>query len=262
MKRILPLIAAAAIAASPALGGGHCLQQQFYSRPYYVAPAVKYVAPVAQKQAQVTVVNNLKLVGIPVPFSYSQPIAEQGQTITGYSAKASVYQDVSLPLLFDQSHRLAEQSLRLGQSGVAGFREMVELEAEAQRKEREINAAAAGITSILSQTRENRLRIQTSGVQTRVEARANVQGVPDVPQPPAETAAQVVNQYCVRCHGQEAPKAGFDITSPQLTAEQWLEVLDRVSSPDPERHMPPAGEPQLTVQERRLLFAYDPEATE
>lgn len=248
-----------AIASIPLLmGGSPCFQQ--FSRPYYVAPQVKYVAPAVQKVVQDRVQVNVQIVGVPVPISYQQPIAQGGSTSYGYSTAAEIYGDVDLPLLFDRAERLASQAQQLSASATSGYLDLAESERSRREKAAEIIAAGQAIRDVLSQTKVS--RIQTAGVQTRVEARANVQGVPDVPQPPAETAAQVVNQYCVRCHGQEAPKAGFDITSPQLTAEQWLEVLDRVSSPDPERHMPPAGEPQLTVQERRLLFAYDPEASE
>jgi hypothetical protein len=64
----------------------------------------------------------------------------------------------------------------------------------------------------------------------------------------------LLTRYCVICHGENKPKGGLNLTAlkgPEQV-EAWKQVWDRLRS----RQMPPAGQPQLTVEERAKLTGW------
>ena len=56
-----------------------------------------------------------KLIGIPVPVTYGQPIKTQGATVYGYSSAAKAYTNnhVDMALLYNQAARLTDQAQQL-----------------------------------------------------------------------------------------------------------------------------------------------------
>jgi mono/diheme cytochrome c family protein len=61
---------------------------------------------------------------------------------------------------------------------------------------------------------------------------------------------------CSKCHGQSDPKGGFMIASyPNLDRVKQTKVIARLFHDNPEKHMPPASEPQLTTEETLTFIA-------
>jgi hypothetical protein len=74
--------------------------------------------------------------------------------------------------------------------------------------------------------------------------------------PPAAslTAAAVLEQRCAACHNGVGAQGTFTIAAAEeLSRERRVDVLDRVTSNDPRRRMPPDGQP-LTPDELRALL--------
>jgi hypothetical protein len=79
--------------------------------------------------------------------------------------------------------------------------------------------------------------------------------LPSSERPPALTAASVLRQRCAACHAGPNPKGRFSVeaTTGDLASDERLEIVDRVTSSDPQRRMPPDG-PALAPDELRALL--------
>ena len=68
------------------------------------------------------------------------------------------------------------------------------------------------------------------------------------------TASTVLEQRCAACHSDVGGKGGFSIAAAdELSRERRVEVLERVTSSDPRRRMPP-DRPPLPADELRTLL--------
>jgi mono/diheme cytochrome c family protein len=110
----------------------------------------------------------------------------------------------------------------------------------------------------------NRITTTINRIEPAVMPRADGSvppALPPVPQPGAAgdgpftpRYVAVVKAQCITCHGKDAPKGKFDMTSALLTPDQKAKVLARIMLPITHKdHMPqlPDGKPgrQLTAQE-------------
>ncbi len=251
-----------------------CNQAQVYQQPVYTQPV--YQQPVYTPPAQVvkeqktTVVNNL--IGIPVPVQYSQPIAAQGTTVYGYSTVAEAYGNVDLGLLYNQAARLTDQAQQLAGQAAADFQTLVQTEGQNRAEVAKIVAqgqaardalhAAKGPAGV-AQAQQFRAFtfqvIQDGAGAMKVEPVMQPGSTPDFslggssPQKAKAVAniSDTLKARCVSCHGSQKQSGGLNFEQP-ITDAQQLSVLERITTKDVARRMPPKGE--LSVTELNAFF--------
>ncbi len=246
-----------------------------YSAPY-VAPVVQpYVAPVIQKEEKTTVINNL--VGIPVPVQYTQPIAGQGTTVYGYSSVAEAYGNVDLGLLYNQAARLTDQAQQLAGQAATDFQTLVQAEGQNRaevakiiaqgQSAREALLAAKGPAGVTQaqQFRAFTFRVtQESGGSMKVEQVQapggtgpdfNLTGGGGPPQglKGSTNISEVLKNRCVSCHGNTKTSGGLNFEG-QITDAQQVSVLDRITTKDAAKVMPPPNKGSLSVAEFNAFF--------
>lgn len=254
-------------------GCGYGYRKVYYSpyvapvvTPTYTPPAV--VAPEVKKENTTTVINNL--VGIPVPVQYTQPIAQQGTTVYGYSTVAEAYGQVDLGLLYNQAARLTDQAQQLAGQAATDFHALVQAEG-IQRAEvakiiaqgqaaRDALLAAKGSPPALTQRSFTFRVVQDGRGEMKVERiEAPSTGSPDfnLTAPKASTApsniSDVIKNRCVSCHGNDKAAGGLNFLQP-ITDAQQRACLDRITTDDVSKRMPKGGA-RLSVEEIGAFFS-------
>lgn len=245
----------------------------YYAAPVYTPPAqvhVPHVAPVV-KEEKTTIINNL--VGIPVPVHYSQPLTAQGTTVYGYSSVAEAYGNVDLGLLYNQAARLTDQAQQLAGQAGADFQSLVQAEGQNRAEvakivaqgqaAREALLAAKGAEGLTQaqQFRAFSFRVtQDAGGSMRVEPiQAQPGQNPDfnltAPQglKAAGSISDVLRNRCVSCHGSAQNKGGLNFEGTINDAQQ-ASVLERITTNDAARRMPPPAKGNLSVAELNAFF--------
>lgn len=289
MKKLLfALLALVCVAgvASAQYGGG-CTYERYwtgygwqyrkvctpaYTAPVYTPPAQPYVAPVVQKEEKTTVVNNL--VGIPVPVQYTQPIAGQGTTVYGYSSVSEAYGNVDLGLLYNQAARLTDQAQQLAGQAATDFQTLVQAEGQNRAEVAKIVAQGqaardallaakgpAGVTQA-QQFRAFTFRVTQDGSGSMKVEQVQAGGSgPDFnltgggPQGLKTSAniSDVLKNRCVSCHGNAKTSGGLNFEA-QITDAQQASVLERITTKDAAKVMPPPSKGSLSVAEFNAFF--------
>jgi len=277
-----------AIIPQASFGGGRVVSycNSGYCAPSYSAyVAPTYVQPIAQDK--VTVVNNL--IGIPVPVPYTQPIAQQGSTVYGYSTVAQSYGAVDMAQLYNQAGRLTAQAQQLSGQATTDFSALISQEGNNRARVAEIiakgQAAAQTLQAVSSgNTTQNstqslqlrvvsqggRLNVITENDPTVTEAPATpATPVPPDPRPDPQpnvpgggnTSAlvNVIQNKCTVCHSTANAKGGLDMTKYfQLDQAVKAKILARITHIDPAKRMPikSDGTPgqSLSTAEMKLFF--------
>ena len=224
-------------------------------------------------EIQTTVINNL--VGIPVPVTYSQPIAAQGSTIFGYSATAQAYGQLDMALLYNQAARLTDQAQQLAGQAATDFATLVQAEgqnrAEVARiiaqgqSARQALTAASGfqpqqiqqntMAFRVTQGADGKLSIETIEATKTTHDPQNfelsgAQGI-------IQNVSDLLKQRCVSCHGNAKVTGDLNLELP-ITDAQQIAILKRITTDDLTKRMPrgpddTAGQ-KLNIDELRLLF--------
>ena len=224
-------------------------------------------------EIQTTVINNL--VGIPVPVSYSQPIAAQGSTIYGYSATAQAYGQLDMALLYNQAARLTDQAQQLAGQATTDFATLVQAEGQNRANVARIIAQGQSARQALTAASGVQLQqVQQSSMAFRVTQDANgklsietiehkqVESQPQNfelsgAQKATQNVSDLLKQRCVSCHGNTKANGKLNLEL-AITDVQQLAILKRITSDDLTKRMPRgpdnvAGQ-KLDIHELRLLF--------
>lgn len=191
---------------------------------------------VAAHHDQVQVVNNVVAVPVPVPYVY--PVAQQGQTIYGYTSVSQAYGNLDLAVLYDRAERLASQAQQLAGQATTDYSTLVESAGSRRANDAAILAAAQALREVLDASGRNNSASRT--VTGTAQAAT------------ASTADAVLQSRCASCH--DSYRSASD-----LSAEQWTAVVARITHAEPQKRMPlaadrsSAGEP-LTMSEKSLLL--------
>lgn len=189
--------------------------------------------------------------------SHASVTGATGNTVYGYSYNtiASVYGDVKLESLYQQSARLAESAQKFSAQANQDFGALVGQEGANRAKVAEILAKGQAARETLEALRDPS-KIQTSESVIKVvpngERKADASGV-------KPAFASMANAKCASCHSGSDPKGKFAIADyPALTIAQRLAVIDRLTTRDDSKLMPRAkdGGPgqRLTEDEIRLFL--------
>lgn len=203
-------------------------------------------------------------------YNYSQLSAAQGSTHYGYApaqfTQADVYGNVDLGALYNISGRLAENANQYGAKATSGFMSLVDQFSSraASLQDRaiavkEIEAKTSGITQVS----------QAIAASIRAEARASIihaqagNGQPPEPDGPMRDAIQngtlsniadVIAYRCATCHRPGGKMEAFDLTDLSSVSEvEAGKILDRTTTSDPAKRMPP--DKPLSLQELRIVLA-------
>jgi len=253
--------------------------QRFCFSRHCVAPVVhpqkviqKVVQPVIQQekvQTQTTVVNNL--VGIPVPVSYSRPIAEQGSTVYGYSSVADVYSNIDMAVLYNQAARLTDQAQQLAGQAAVDHAALVQAEAQNRSDVAKIIAQGQAAAEALRASRGNssqqiqqrsftfRITQDTNGALKVEELRQDQQNDDnfDLVTDPVQSVSDLLTNKCLKCHNNTNAQGSLNLLV-DLDAKQQRSILDRITTDDLDLRMPrnadgTAGQ-KLSQEEIDLLF--------
>jgi cytochrome c553 len=228
--------------------------QPHYQQPVYQQPVVKEVV---KKENTTTVVNNL--VGIPVPVQYTQPIAAQGTTVYGYSNVAEAYGQVDMGLLYNQAARLTDQAQQLAGQAATDFHSLVQAEGQNRADVAKIIAQGQAAREALSAAKGDPSAPIQNNYNFRSETKESVREDPDfdLGKPSLKQKSRsldvsgVLQARCVSCHGNTKTSAGLNFLKP-ITDEQQEAVLERITTADTARRMPPNK--KLSVGEFSALF--------
>jgi hypothetical protein len=229
---------------------------------HVVKQQVLQAVPVIQAQREISVINNL--IGIPVPVTYDSSISKQGSTIYGYSSVAEAHGTVDLGLLYNQASRLAEQAQQLAGQAHVDFTRLVEIEGSNRAEVAKIIAQGQAAREVLSainmnsssntQNKNFAFKITTtenSTVGNKVDSeKFNISsGGTDY-----ET---VVQSKCVVCHNSGNAQGALNLEE-RISREQRESILERVITDDPIKRMPRnadgSASPRLSVNELKALF--------
>ena len=212
--------------AATSFGGGCYPQPRHYYRPaYYKAyPQVQVVPTV---------------IAVPVPVPYHANIAEQGKTL--YSLGSYISKPLDLTLAVSQLNRSLENSMKVSDGIATGVQAIIETEGGRQARVAEYDAKAR-----LLKAAEPTGHGETTRVQVQAEVGATA---------PAESTdiATVLQTHCLRCHSGAEPKGQLNLSKyVAFPAEKKRLVLERITTSDAEKRMPPEG--SLAVEEIRAFF--------
>lgn len=218
-------------------------------------------------QNQTTVVNNL--VGIPVPVTYSEPIAAQGTTIYGYSSLADSYNQVDLGLLYNQAARLTDQAQQLAGQAHMDFSALVQAEGQNRAEVAKIlaqgQAAQAALTATKGEPSQPIVRQFSFRVTQGENGQLEVEKIEEEPQSfdlatpddVAQNVSQLLRNQCVSCHNSDNAQGGLNLLE-AITDDQQRKILNRVTTDDLSLRMPrnPDGTAgsRLSSEELGLLF--------
>lgn len=241
--------------------------RKVYYQPY-VAPVYTPPAQIIKKETQTTVVNNL--IGIPVPVNYTQPIAQQGTTVYGYSTVAEAYGNVDLGLLYNQAARLTDQAQQLAGQAATDFQSLVQAEGQNRAEVAKIIAQGQAARDVLLaakgpptanlqksfsfkvyQDSKGEMRIEKTESQTPNFDLSSQGGVRQDLKDPQAFSTLLRNQ-CVSCHNTEKASGGLNFLG-SITDAQQAACLERIINDDQSKRMP-KGKPRMSVAEIGAFF--------
>lgn len=256
---------------------------QYYQKNcYYDSCGRRYCryTPVAAPAAAEKTINATGAVNTDnsVTYSYvynltqsSQLPAAQGSTILGVSEVADIYGNLDLGALLDQSLRMSAQinsdATQVASGVTATLRDVA---AAATRDSETRTKAAAAVAVLQAQTVQQEALIRSLApadslhIERRVEhGDGQTHIVPD--SPPAagkagsgeagsiERLKAIFVRNCAECHINDK-KGNLDLSNPlTLTEQQVSHILERVTTRDPEKAMPPPD--KATGQPKSLPWA-------
>lgn len=231
----------------------------------HVAPVVH--APAAQVEQKTTIVNNL--IGIPVPVQYNQPIANQGTTVYGYSSVTEAHGNVDLGLLYNQAARLTDQAQQLAGQAAADFQTLVQTEGQNRAEvakiiaqgqaARETLLAARAQTTTHGQFRAFTFKVTQDGTGAMkvepMQAPAPDFSLTGSPQgiKNSTNISDILKNRCVACHGSQKQSGGLNFEA-SITDAQQASVLERITTKDQSKVMPPPNKGTLSVAEFNAFF--------
>lgn len=239
-------------------GCGYGYRKVYYQTPY-AQPA--YVPPAVKKET--TIVNNL--IGIPVPVQYTQPIAQQGTTVYGYSTVAEAYGNVDLGLLYNQAARLTDQAQQLAGQAAADFQGLVQAEgqnraevakiiAQGQAARDALHAAKGPPPANLQRAFTFRV-VQDAKGEMKIEKIESGSNSPDFNLSSVKQGtniSDVIKTRCISCHGDQKAAGGLNFLQ-AITDAQQQRCLELITESDPQKRMP-KGAPKLSVAEMSAFF--------
>jgi len=213
-----------------------------------------------------TVVNNL--IGIPVPVQYTQPIAQQGTTVYGYSSAADAYGQVDMGLLYNQAARLTDQAQQLAGQAATDFQALVQAEgynraevakilAQGQAAQQALLAAKGSPAQVVQKAFSFRVVQDGRGEMKVEQLDTHPTTNPDFSLSTAKSTAGTLNistiltNRCVSCHSNEKASGNLNFHQ-QISDEQQKRVLERITTDNHEKRMPKGG--RLSVDEISVFF--------
>lgn len=257
MRYLIPVLLV--LTLSSVVFGQRCRNN--FCQPVHVQRAVHHQPQLVRERT--AIVNNL--VGVPVPVSYTQPIAAQGTSVYGYSSLSNSYEQVDMGLLYNQAARLTDQAQQLAGQAHLDFAGLVQAQAASQSEVAEIvargQAAALALQATQGGPSFNRERASFSFSLTQdarggwsVDPLTEAKGKPSfelAEVPIAAKASELLKSKCVRCHSSGNAQGGLDLLGP-VSPEQVESIWDRVTTGDQSLLMPKGG-PQLSDEELSVL---------
>lgn len=279
MRTFIVFLAVVTLSVPINAGQRFCFSKQCVAPIVHHQPIQKIVQPIVQKeevQTQTTVVNNL--VGIPVPVSYSRPIAEQGATVYGYSSVADVYGNIDMAVLYNQAARLTDQAQQLAGQAAMDHAALVQAEARNRSDVAKIIAHGQSAAEALRASGENAYARDDQQVQQRSftfkitqDSNGNMK-IEEVKQSnvevsnektfdlvtdPAQSVSDLLTDKCLKCHNNTNAKGSLNLLV-DLDARQQRSILDRVTTDDLDLRMPRNADgtaaQKLSQDEIDLLF--------
>ena len=171
---------------------------------------------------------------VPSPVGY---YGYAGNTQYGYSYQSvtDVYGQSDINAGMQQSAALARASLDLGDSTNARFNENLKTLTTGMNAAMEIREKAAALAALAAAIRPEPRSSNVTKIDGLVVP-------PDVAVNGEAALRKDTLTACVECHNQRDPKPAFDLSKyDTLSVEQRMEVLNRVTSKDVTRQMPPPG---------------------
>lgn len=202
-------------------------------------------------------------------YAQGFPLAAQGGTIYGVQAYAPNIGQVDVQGLLSQQARIVE---RLGdQTTVANnaLSDRIGQVSAAQTDVARIQETGRAFVAAMQAAQPPRVEQHTwersSQSSQTTGASGQTTGVVGSPRASAldlVAAAAFFDGKCAKCHGQDNPKAGLDLSGfaswgPAELSDWGPVILERVTSRDPEKVMPPAksGHTPATADELQSLFS-------
>lgn len=235
-----------------------------HATPAYTPPAV-YTPPATVKK-ETTIINNL--IGIPVPVQYTQPIAQQGNTVYGYSTVAEAYGNIDLGVLYNQAARLTDQAQQLAGQAATDFHSLVQAEGNNRAEvakiiaqgqaAREALMATKGAPPALTQRSFSFRVVQDARGEMKVERVESGSGTQDfnLASPQKQTngsnLSDTIKNRCVSCHGNDKAAGGLNFLQ-SISDAQQRKVLERITTTDKALRMP--KDERLTVEEISQFFS-------
>lgn len=230
-------------------------QQQVQVQQHHQAQVVK--------KEGTTIINNL--IGIPVPVQYTQPIAQQGTTVYGYSSVAEAYGNVDLGVLYNQAARLTDQAQQLAGQAAVDFQALVQAEGQNRadvakiiaqgQAAREALLAAKGQPSSIQQRAFTFRVVQDSKGEMKVERIESASQTPDFSlssQKSDTSVSDIIKTKCISCHGNDKAQGGLNFMLAISDAQQRA-TLERITTDNVAKRMPQGGA-KLTVEEISAFF--------
>ena len=206
---------------------------------------------------------------------YSQPVAQQGSTITGYNEYvADIYGNLDLQALYEQALRNRSSAREMESQAASethqlldGLGERAGAVAEIQAQSQALSSAMRELRGMLDSMRpQSRARIEKREYEVSPTGPATDQ---TNAQPSAGTRNSVgaalqglFDRKCTSCHspGKAATEmSGIDLSDfTKLTTNDVERIIASVETNDPAKRMPRAADggaaPPLTAFERRLII--------
>ncbi len=222
--------------------------------------------------------------------THSAPYAQQGATVYGYDSVASVYPDVDLKVLYNQSSNLAQGLQDLAGQSTGDFNGLLSQTAAHRAEVARIIARGQAAAQVLQMLKDDPLETSTrteftlkqddSGgwkIQPRQPGDPSGYAPGDVipPQPQVPSTPEgsdevlddtqktaffdLVQNKCIACHGPSKKDAGLDMTRfLSFDDQKKRETVARLVTDDPSSRMPKAagGGPgiPLSFEEVTLFF--------
>jgi len=229
-----------------------------YRKVYYEQPALVHAA-----KKETTIVNNL--IGIPVPVQYTQPVAQQGTTVYGYSSVAEAYGNVDLGLLYNQAARLTDQAQQLAGQAAIDFQSLVQAEGHNRAEVAKIIAQGQAAREALQAAKAQPSVAQQRSFAFRVvqDAKGDMKvekmeshspdfNLSSAKQGSSITISDVIKSRCISCHGDQKAAGGLNFLH-SITDAQQQRCLELITESDPQKRMPKGG-PKLSVAEMTAFF--------
>lgn len=220
----------------------------------------RYVKVVPPVEVQPVVIEQQKVITIPQQVINVSTFYPAGNTQYTVGQAAAVYGPNP-----DLAMTLAAQNANIANSGLTSAITLAMSTVGDVAQVAKLQALRENITAAMGYQQEQKsfsFRVTNDGSGPRIEQ------IIDTSTPTAETlnnaaaaSGSVLIRYCSKCHGTQltVPKGDsqtFIAPGHELDSRMVLNALRRVAHPDTpaDKRMPPAGEPQLTEEEKGLFF--------